>query len=132
MATRRMASCRSRHRTHLPINLPEFDPFYSSVSWYRDYAAYCGVSDDRKKFYAVVAEVNRRKPVLKKLLDGVSNDSGERNDAPAGSACNVPSWQRNPSRVTFAAAGGPKQTFAIRGHAVDLMTQEEDDEEASK
>ncbi len=29
-----------------PINLPEFDAFYSAASWYRDYAAYCGLSDD--------------------------------------------------------------------------------------
>src|SRR5207245_729325 len=26
------------------INLPEFDAFYSGVTWYRDYAAYCAVS----------------------------------------------------------------------------------------
>jgi len=26
----------------------------------------------------------------------------------------------------------PKQTFAIRGHVVDLVTEEEDDEEAAK
>lgn len=31
------------------INLPEFDVVYSAVSWYRDYAAYCGVSDDEKR-----------------------------------------------------------------------------------
>lgn len=30
------------------VNLPEFDPFYSTPSWYRDYVAYCGVSDDGK------------------------------------------------------------------------------------
>ncbi len=28
------------------VNLPEFDPFYSVVSWYRDYAAYCGLAED--------------------------------------------------------------------------------------
>src|SRR5580700_1978850 len=28
------------------INLPEFDVLYSASSWYRDYVAYCGVSDD--------------------------------------------------------------------------------------
>ena len=32
-----------------PINLPEFDAFYSAATWYRDYAAYCGVSEDGKK-----------------------------------------------------------------------------------
>ena len=36
------------------LNLPEFDPFYSTASWYRDYIAYCGVSEDGKKLYAVV------------------------------------------------------------------------------
>jgi hypothetical protein len=111
------------------LNLPEFDPFYSGASWYRDYAAYCGLSDDGKKLYAIVAQVSRRKPVLKKLLDGASYET---NDAPADSACPVPAWQRNPSRVTFEPTGGPKQTFAIRGHTVDLVTEENEDEEASK
>ena len=55
-----------------PINLPEFDAFYSAASWYRDYAAYCGVAEDGKKVYAVVAQISRRKPVLKKLLEGES------------------------------------------------------------
>ena len=50
------------------LNLPEFDPFYSTASWYRDYIAYCGVSEDGKKLYAVVAQVGRRKPILKKML----------------------------------------------------------------
>jgi hypothetical protein len=110
-----------------PLNLPEFDPFYSAASWYRDYVAYCGISDDGK-IYAMVGQITRRRPVLKKLLDGASNE----NRAVADSACPGPTWQRNPSRVSFEVAGGPKQTFAIRGHTVDLLTPEEEDEEASK
>jgi len=47
---------------------PEFGSYYSVASWYRDYVAYCGVSDDGKKLYAVVFQVGRRKPVLKKPL----------------------------------------------------------------
>ena len=31
------------------LSLPEFDPFYSTASWYRDYVAYCGVSEDGKR-----------------------------------------------------------------------------------
>jgi hypothetical protein len=31
------------------INLPEFDALYSAVSWYCDYAAYCGVSTTARK-----------------------------------------------------------------------------------
>jgi hypothetical protein len=113
-----------------PINLPEFDAVYSAVSWYRDYAAYCGVSEDGKKIYAIVAQVNRRKPVLKKSLDGQIIPE----DAAADSACSTPAWQRSPARVTFQPEGAPKQTFAIRGHAIDLVieTEDQETEEASK
>ena len=113
-----------------PINLPEFDALYSAASWYRDYAAYCGVSEDGKKIYAIVAQISRRKPVLKKPLDGQSIPE----NAAADSACPTPAWQRSPARVTFEPAGAPKQTFAIRGHAVDLVieTEEPENEEASK
>jgi len=112
-----------------PINLPGFDVFYSAVSWYRDYAAYCGVSDNGKKIYAMVAQLNRRKPVLKKPLEGeiLAENAAE-------SACPVPVWQRTPARVTFEPAASPKQTFAIRGHIVDLVNESEEleDEEGSK
>jgi hypothetical protein len=110
------------------LNLPEFDAFYSSASWYRDYAAYCGVADDGKKIYAVVAQISRRKPVLKKLL----SESGMPEDAPPDSACGAPSWQRSPVRVSFDVPGSAKQTFAIRGHVVDVVNDEEENEEASK
>lgn len=113
-----------------PINLPEFDAFYSEASWYRDYAAYCGVSDDDKKVYAVVAQISRRKAVLKKLLDGVSVHIETKDSAP--DACPIPGWQRAPTRITFEPAGFPKQTFAIRGHSVDLVSEEQNDEEAAK
>jgi hypothetical protein len=35
-------------------------------------------------------------------------------------------------RVSFEPAGDTKQTFAIRGHAVNLVSDAEDEEEASK
>ena len=116
-----------------PIHLPEFDATYSAVSWYRDYAAYCGVSDDGKKVYAIVAQLNRRKPVLKKLLDNARIGEEELKDA-APDACPVPAWQRLPARVTFEPAGTAKQVFAIRGHLVDLVNEveEPEEEEASK
>jgi hypothetical protein len=114
-----------------PINLPEFDAVYSAASWYRDYAAYCGVSDNGKNVYAVVAQVSRRKPVLKKLLEGQSA-TAETKDATADSLCPVPAWQRAPTRVTFEPMGAVKQTFAIRGHVVDQMTEEDEEEAAVK
>lgn len=111
-----------------PINLPEFDAYYSTVTWYRDYVAYCAVSDDGKKIYALVAQLGRRKPVLKKVL---ANDSLP-DDAAPDSACPAPRWQRAPIRVTFESAGAAKQTFTIRGHVVDLVNDAEEDEDASK
>ena len=110
------------------VNLPEFDTLYSAASWYRDYAAYCGVSDDGKKLYAVVAQLGRRKAVLKKAIGGEIADN-----AAADSACAAPTWQREPARVTFDLAAGNKQTFAIRGTAVDVVSENaEEDEEGSK
>ena len=105
-----------------PINLPEFDAFYSAVSWYRDYAAYCGVADDGKKTYAIVAQLSRRKAVLRKEIG-----SGPAEDAAPDSACAAPIWQRGPVRVSFEPAGAAKQTFAIRGHVVDMVSEEEDE-----
>ncbi|MGC2447767.1 MAG: hypothetical protein WA477_08985 [Candidatus Sulfotelmatobacter sp.] len=104
------------------VNLPEFDAYYSAASWYRDYVAYCGIADDGKKTFAMVAQLTRRKPVLKKALS-----EGIPEDAPADSACPVPVWQRAPARVSFEAAGA-KQTFAIRGHVVDVVNDAEDEE----
>jgi hypothetical protein len=110
------------------INLPEFDAYYSAASWFRDYVAYCGISDDGKKTYAMVAQLSRRKPVLKKEL---SND-GVPEDAAPDSACPLPSWQRRPVRVSFEPASGAKQIFAIRGHVVDLVNDAEEEEEGSR
>jgi hypothetical protein len=112
-----------------PISLPEFDPYYSAASWYRDYVSYCGVSDDGKKLYAIVAQLGRRKPILKKALGEASGD--EKPDA----ECAAPSWQRAPTRVTFAPTDGKEEkfTYAVRGHAVDLLNENNDgDEEATK
>jgi len=107
-----------------PINLPEFDAYYSAASWYRDYVAYCGVADDGKKTYAMVAQLSRRKPVLKKEL----SSEGLAEDAAPDSACPAPAWQRGPARVSFEVSGSAKQTFAIRGHVVDLVNDAEEEE----
>ncbi len=104
------------------ISLPEFDGVYSGASWYRDYVAYCGVSDDGKKTYAIVAQLSRKKPVLRKQMA-----EGPAEDAAPDSACAVPEWQRSPVRVSFEA-GGIKQTFAVRGRVVDLVDDSDDAE----
>lgn len=105
------------------LSLPEFDPFYSTASWYRDYVAYCGVSEDGKKLYAMVAQVGRRKPILKKVLGEPDGD-----DAP-DSECPAPAWQRAPARVTFQPEESQKVMFSIRGRVVDVIHDAEEEAE---
>jgi len=105
------------------LNLPEFDPFYSTASWYRDYIAYCGVSEDGKKLYAVVAQVGRRKPILKK-------EAGEPAAADdPDSECPPPVWERTPMRVTFQPGDKQKLVFSIRSRVVDVVNDTEEPEE---
>ncbi|HMD18076.1 MAG TPA: hypothetical protein VKH18_15535 [Terriglobales bacterium] len=105
------------------LNLPEFDAFYSTASWYRDYIAYCGVSEDGKKLFAIVAQVGRRKPILKK-------EAGEpaAGDDP-DSECPAPVWERTPIRVTFQRGGDAKLMFSIRSRVVDVVNDAEEPEE---
>ena len=77
--------------------MPDFDPFYSLVSWYRDYAAYCGITSSGERVTAVVAEIGDKKALFHKELDKPS--PGE--DSPDGN-CPAPHWDRQPARVTFA------------------------------
>jgi hypothetical protein len=104
------------------LNLPEFDPFYSTASWYRDYIAYCAVSDDGKKLYMVVAQVGRRKAILKKE-DGepIGADSPD-------SECPPPVWERTPMRVTFQPNDKEKLVFSIRSRVVDVVNDAEEPE----
>ena len=109
-----------------PVNLPEFDTFSSVAAWYRDYVAYCGVGENGGKLYAIVAQLNRRKPVLKKPL-GDATSSG----AP-DSACPAPTWERQPPRVTFEPPGDARQTFAIHGQVADAVTDDDEDSGTSQ
>jgi hypothetical protein len=118
-----MVDKQTGHITHL--KLPNFDSYYSNSSWYRDYIAYCGLSDDTQTVYAMVMQLGDKKPLLKKELAGKPGDAPE-------SACAEPDWQRQPMRVTFAPTGGQKMTFAIHGRAADLAPETEAKEDESK
>ena len=76
-----------------PLKLPDYDPGVSQVSWFRDYAAYCGLTPSGKSLYAVVAQVAVRKPVLAKRLAAFDPE-----DRPEP-VCAAPEWQRSPLRV---------------------------------
>jgi len=105
------------------LALPDFDSEYSGGTWYRDYVAYCGLSDDGKKRFAIVAQLGRRKAVLKTPLDDAGTDEP---------ACAAPVWQRQPVRVSFAAGEGQKITYSIRGHAAGLVTEDQDQDEGEQ
>ena len=95
------------------LNLPAFDSDSSAASWYRDYAAYCGASDDGARTFMVVAQLGKRKPVLKKEYPGPT--------------CAAPKWERSPTRVTFVAAG-EKTSFVVRAHSADLQPDAAEEE----
>ena len=102
-----------------PVNLPEFDPDFSSATWYRDYIAYCGISDDTEKLFAVVMQLGHRKPILRKVIEEASSEDRR---APE---CASPIWQRRPPRVTFVSQADQRFTFAVRGHAVETVSDDE-------
>jgi hypothetical protein len=97
-----------------PVALPDFDPFYSAASWYRDYVAYCGLSTDGDKLYAIVARLKVKKPIVRQRMG-----EAHTGDMPE-SVCEAPTWERQPPRVTFAPKGGQKITFTIRGTVAEL------------
>jgi hypothetical protein len=103
-----------------PLRLPDFDAFYSEVAWYRDYAAYCGISDTGDKLFALVAQLGAHKPVLHSPLQAISGAESE-------SPCGPPEWQRGPVRVTFPLQDGRKLTFEIHSHASDIAPAEEEE-----
>ena len=99
------------------IKLPEFDAFYSQAVWFRDYVAYCGVSEDGERLYAVVAQWGVKKPLLRKELGKVPEKGGDLPD----SYCGLPTWEKQPTRVTFHPKQGDAFSYTVFGHAVDAQ-----------
>jgi hypothetical protein len=106
-----------------PLKLPDYDPGVSQASWFRDYAAYCGITPSGKSLYAVVAQVAVRKPVLAKKLAGFDRHSQ------ATPVCGLPDWQREPLRITFHPAGRDPVSFDIAPGSAALVEDSGDDAE---
>ncbi|MGB8769426.1 MAG: hypothetical protein WCC92_07425 [Candidatus Korobacteraceae bacterium] len=105
-----------------PVRLPDFDPFYSEVSWYRDYGAYCGITANAEKLDAIVMQIGVKKPLYRKELGKAS--SGGQPD----SDCAAPHWDRQPARVTFLPKVGDKLSVTVRGRFVDEVADDDSDE----
>jgi len=108
------------------VKLPDYDPAVSQVTWFRDYAAYCGLTPSGKSLYAVVAQLSARKPVLSKKLDSLKEDAGPH------AACDPPEWQREPLRVTFHPAGKNAVSFEVVTGSAVLIEDSTDDADAAK
>jgi hypothetical protein len=105
------------------LKLPDFDAFYSDVSWYRDYAAYCGATGNGERLLAVVAQLGVKKPLYRKELGKVSG--GDMPD----SDCAAPHWERRPARVTFLPKAGEKFTVTVSGHVADVAPESSAEEQ---
>ncbi len=112
------------------LHLPDYDPGVSQVSWFRDYAAYCGVTASGKSLYAVVAQVAARKPVLAARL--AAFDAANRTANQTAPVCAAPDWQREPLRVTFHPAGKDAVSYNIVPGSAVLVEDTGDEEEPAQ
>jgi len=108
------------------LKLPDYDPGVSQVAWFRDYAAYCGVTVTGKSLFAVVAQVGVRKPVLAKKLAAYDLEGQTR------PACAPSEWQREPLRVTFHPASKDAVSFDVVGGSAALVEGDEEPEVPAK
>jgi hypothetical protein len=103
------------------LHLPAFDPEVSEVVWFRDFAAYCGVTTTVKGgLVMVVTELGTRKAAVQKVV-GPAPAPGALHGA-----CAVAKWQSIPMRVTMQVAGGEPMTFDVSG-SVGLVEENETD-----
>jgi hypothetical protein len=92
------------------LHLPEFDAAVSTVTWYRDYAAYCGIGTTAKGgLLAIVAQLGARKAVVQKQIGTWPQAN---HFVPV---CAPAEWERTPMRVTIKATGGESYTFDVVG-----------------
>ncbi len=119
------------------LHLPAFDPLISNALWFRDDAAYCGVSTTGKGgVVAVIAQLGARKPIVQKLLarwpqPGPANPASHPDGQPAfagDSVCAPAIWQRNPMRATLQLTGGQPVTFDVVG-TVSLVEENDNSEQ---
>jgi len=108
------------------LKLPDYDPGVSQVAWFRDYAAYCGVTATGKSLFAVVAQLGTRKPVLAKKLSAYDPENRP------WPVCGLPEWQREPLRVTFRPSSKDAASFDIVGGSAALVEGDEEPEVPAK
>jgi hypothetical protein len=104
------------------LHLPDFDAAVSEVVWFRDYAAYCGLTASGKELFAVVAQIAARRPMLARKLG-----AWDAADHPSP-ACAAAVWQRDPLQVRFQATGTGAVSFDLVGTSAVLVEDGDDSE----
>jgi len=105
------------------LHLPDFDPLVSEVVWFRDDAAYCGISTSAKGgIMAIVTQLGARKPIVQKLLAPWPQP------AATNPVCAAAIWQRTPMRATLQLTGAPPVTYDIVG-SVSLIEDNDNSED---
>ncbi len=113
-----------RAKAHISaLHLPEFDPAISDVVWFRDYAAYCGISSTGTHLNAVVAQLGVRRPLVAKALSKWTAD-----DHPTP-ACAAATWQRQPLQVEFHPTTSAAVSYQLYGLTAALVEEGESAEE---
>jgi hypothetical protein len=105
------------------LHLPDFDSDVSDVVWFRDYAAYCGISSTAKGgLFAIVAQLGARRAVVQKQIGKWPQTD---HFIPV---CQPAQWQRLPMRVTLKPTGGDPTTYDVVGGA-SLVEENDSTEE---
>ncbi len=106
------------------LKLADYDPGVSQVVWFRDYAAYCGITASGKSLYAVVSQLAVHKAVLAKKLSAFDTDGQSQ-------ACGAAEWQRDPMRITFHPIGKDPVSFNLVPGSAVLVEDSEDESESA-
>jgi len=92
------------------VHLPDYDADISDAVWFRNYAAYCGISTTAKGgLVAVIAELGARKAVVQKTIAPWPLAT------PPWPVCARAIWQRTPMRATLQLTNGQPITYDVVG-----------------
>ncbi len=107
------------------LHLPDFDAGVSDVTWYRDYAAYCGVHLATKAggLTALVWQIGARRAAVDRVVGKWPQAERVR------PVCAPAKWQREPMRVTLQPTGAAAVSFDVVGTSTALVEEGDGDDE---
>ncbi len=107
------------------LHLPDFDAGVSDVTWYRDYAAFCGVHTAARGagLTAIAWQIGSRKAAVDKVIGKWPQAERLR------PTCAPAKWQREPMRVTLQPTGGAAVSFDVVGTSTALVEDGDGDDE---